>query len=156
MRTYYKISSLILVLFTITYGSELLYYLSPGLQIMYGKKSGLLFGVKMSIGAVHKDAVVNLTGGVLGGKQTEFYTELQLIPVSLQVNVEEVPFLWGGGIGVTFVDRPIESWVVFKPRVTVFAGSMLFSNATYRFFMPDDIAPFQLGSSLVFPLLLNP
>jgi hypothetical protein len=130
-----------------------LYYVSPGLQVMYDFNS-ISFGLKLSLGVAFNTNICNLTGGILGGRRSEYYFEFQDIPYGFTIgNTGTV--LTGVGVGISKI-KIGNSFHKIQPRISLFAGEFLFINATYTFLDSNsNLSKFQIGSTLVCPIPLN-
>ena len=130
-----------------------LFYVSPGLQLMYDFHN-ISFGIKLSLGAALNANICNITAGLLGGKRKEYYLEFQDIPYVYQNNYS-TPIFTGFGIGMSKIKigNNINS---IQPRFSIFAGYLLFMNITCTLLKQNiNILKTQIGSTLVCPIPLN-
>jgi hypothetical protein len=153
MHKIIKTIFIITILTTLIYSDPPVFYISPGLQLMYDFNT-ISFGVKMSLGGVFDNNICNVTAGMLGGKRREYYIEFQDIPLSFYGgNLGTV--LTGFGIGISNIKMG-NNFNNIQPRLSLFAGYFFFINATYTFITSKvNLSKLQLGSTLVCPIPTN-
>jgi hypothetical protein len=147
-RKYFIICILLILVNAMPTISQPPFYISPGVQILYGKQNWFSIGLKVSVGMIVERCVTNVTIGVLNGNNIERYIGIQCIPIFAYTL--KSPILIGGGINLVRRDDCIGL------KSSLFTGCFLFGNIDYNFFNKKRENGFEYGATLVLPILLQP
>jgi hypothetical protein len=143
-----RIIFIALLLFSGPCFSEPIFYLSPGFQMNYSFPRTFSFGGKLSLGAyLNNGNIINITGGITGFNQAEFYAEIE----HMVLFNESLP-ICGYSIGLSYLTYLKQN---LYPRISLFGGYVIFANAIYLAMLPKEYNPFRIGSTIVLPLPLN-
>jgi len=133
-------------------------YISPGIRLGYDFNSHTTFEVKVSVGLAVGGSIYNITVGKkysINNKETYLshnYIDLQAGDFSKPSSESKTQLFYGAGIGMVFYDT--NGTRKYRPRITVFAGYLLFT--TFDFYLNEqNNVESDLGLQLVLPIPLG-
>lgn len=147
-KKYFIICTLLILVNAQPTISQANYYISPGLQVLYGKQNWFSIGLKVSLGMIVDRSVANVTIGFVNGNKLERYIGIQYIPIFKYTS--KVPILIGGGINL------VRRGNCIGLKSSLFTGCFLFGNIDYNFFNDPHENGLEYGGTLVWPILFEP
>ena len=130
-------------------------YISPGLRLGYDFDSHATFELKVSVGFGLWENIYNVTVGKkysINKRKTycsHNYLDLQVGDLSNTFGERKTQLFYGGGIGIIFYDR--EGIRRYRPRITTFAGYLLFTTADFYLSEQNNVES-DIGLQLVLPI----
>ena len=148
---------LLLIGLSVMLGNVYGQYVSPGIRIGYDFNSHATFELKCSVGFPIGKNILNMTVGkkyAVNNRatyQSHHYLDLQAGRVSDTMTDRKIQLFYGGGIGFIYYEK--DGTHHYRPRMTTFAGYLLFTTADFYLTEENEIAS-DLGLQLVFPIPL--